>query len=64
MTVRWLLVPCLIMTFVAAAGTPAPADDYPARAVTIVVPFTPGGTTDILARLFGQHWSSAWASRF
>jgi tripartite-type tricarboxylate transporter receptor subunit TctC len=30
------------------------ADDYPDRAVSFIVPFTPGGGTDILARLLGQ----------
>src|SRR5688572_9672844 len=40
----------------AAAAWPlaARAQDYPTRAVTIIVPFTPAGTTDILGRLSAQ----------
>jgi tripartite-type tricarboxylate transporter receptor subunit TctC len=32
----------------------ASAQDYPTRPVTIVVPYTPGGSTEILARFVGQ----------
>ena len=33
----------------------ARADDYPTRPVTIIVPYTPGGSTEILARITAQH---------
>jgi len=48
----------LRLTGIAAASLAAPprafALDYPAHPVTIVVPFTPAGSTDMLARLLGQ----------
>uniref|UniRef100_UPI000D349B69 Bug family tripartite tricarboxylate transporter substrate binding protein n=1 Tax=unclassified Variovorax TaxID=663243 RepID=UPI000D349B69 len=33
---------------------------YPARPVHIVAPFTPGGSTDLLARAIGQELGRAW----
>jgi len=39
------------------------AQAYPARPVHIVAPFTPGGSSDLLARAIGQALSQAWGSQ-
>ena len=40
------------------------AEDYPDRPVTFIVPFTPGGGTDILARLLGQKLEARFSKPF
>ena len=44
---------------VAAASTAA----YPARPIRMIVPFSPGGTSDTLARILGQKMTEAWGQQ-
>jgi len=45
----------------AAAG--ATAADYPNRPLRIIVPFTAGGSTDVLARMIGKNLTDAWGQQ-
>jgi tripartite-type tricarboxylate transporter receptor subunit TctC len=54
-----LLLSALTMLTLVAAATRASADDYPSHPITLVVPFPPGGNTNIMARIVADKMSEA-----
>lgn len=54
------LLSCALALSAAAAG----AQPYPSRPVRIIVPLTPGGGVDIIARVIADHYSQVMGQRF
>jgi tripartite-type tricarboxylate transporter receptor subunit TctC len=64
-TPRFRLVAGAVLTALAASlSVPVAAQTYPSKPVRLVVPFAPGGFTDVVARILGQRLSVSMGQQF
>jgi len=62
MTPHRRLRACLLLSLLGVAlSPPALAQTYPARTVRFIIPFPPGGPTDILGRVVATRLGEAWS---
>ena len=54
------LLRIVAVTLIAAASTQALAQDYPTRAIRLIVPLTPGSGADIAGRIIAKTMTEAW----
>ena len=52
--------PALFAALLACAASPLAAQTFPARNVTLIVPYTPGGSADLFNRIMAQKLGEAW----
>ncbi len=58
------VLPLLALACVAAVPLAAPAQTYPSKPVKIIVPYAPGGGTDVLTRVLAKQLSDATGQSF
>lgn len=56
-------VGAIAIVFLGAAAAATAQSTYPAKPIRIVVPFSAGGSTDLLARGIGERLTRAWGQR-
>jgi tripartite-type tricarboxylate transporter receptor subunit TctC len=59
-SVKRLAAHAILASFSAVAATSAYAAEFPEKPIKIIVPFSAGGATDMLARTVGQKLQESW----
>jgi tripartite-type tricarboxylate transporter receptor subunit TctC len=62
--VRSVLLGALLASFLPVGWAQSPAQAYPNKPVRLIVPFAPGGFTDVVARILGLRLSAAMGQQF
>jgi tripartite-type tricarboxylate transporter receptor subunit TctC len=63
MKMEWLALALCCATAVSAAEKSEPASAFPSKPIRWVVPFTPGASTDLIARTIGQRLTEIWGKQ-
>src|ERR1051325_8384128 len=50
----------LLAAALVLASPAARAQSYPSRQITLIIPFTPGGSNDLVGRAIGKKLSEVW----
>ena len=61
--IRAIFIALGAIALIAGSANAQSADKYPERPIKIIVPFSPGGSTDILARVLGQKMLENWGQQ-
>ena len=57
------LAALLSIAAITAAPTIAGADNYPSKTIAIIAPASPGGVTDLLARMLARRFIADWGAQ-
>jgi tripartite-type tricarboxylate transporter receptor subunit TctC len=57
------IVLAVLLAFAAGRAYADPVGDYPTSPVRMIVPFAPGGATDVVARIFIDQLSARWGGK-
>lgn len=56
----WILSAAMIFLFTGGIASVQAQDKYPSRGIDVIVPFVPGGSTDLVGRLLAENVKKRW----